>query len=162
GAQPLILLAALSALVLFARLTREMMEGETGKFDTAILVWLRQPSNLGIPKGPPWLLQSAIDISALGGFTVLWMTSLAVVGWLLIERRRADALLLALSIGGAALANGLLKPLVDRGRPEVTPHLVQVVGQSYPSGHAMISAAAYLTLAAIAVRGRPPQARIYL
>ena len=35
----------------------------------------------------------------------------------------------------------------------MVPHLVQVSNASYPSGHAMLSAVAYLTIAAMLARG---------
>jgi undecaprenyl-diphosphatase len=163
GSHPLVLLLGLSGLLFFAMLTDEMLEGGTRGVDTAILVGLRSMGDLAIPIGPGWLPQAAVDISALGGFTVLWLMSLAAIGYLLLTGRRLDAVLIAGSIGGASLLNTVLKQYVDRSRPEVVPHLVQVSTASYPSGHAMISAAAYLTIGAMlagvqAERG----ARIYL
>jgi undecaprenyl-diphosphatase len=57
----------------------------------------------------------------------------------------------------------LLKAGVDRPRPELVSHLMQETSLSFPSGHAMISALAYLTLGALVsrvVRGRT--AKIYV
>ena len=163
GSLPLVALLGLSGLLFFALLSDEMREGETGRLDTAILVGLRHASDLALPVGPAWLPQTALDISALGGFTVLWLISLAAIGYLLLLGRRLDAILIAGSIGGGSILNAILKAGFGRPRPEVVPHLVQVSNASYPSGHAMLSAVAYLTLAAILARSAPHlAARIYL
>ena len=157
------LVLCLAGLAAFGLVTREMLEGDTRRVDTAILVWFRTAGSLAVPRGPVWLTQTAVDLSALGGFTVLWILSLAAIGFLVLERRRGDAVLLAASIGGASLVESGVKVLVGRDRPEVVPHLVQVSTASYPSGHAMLSAAAYLTLAVLLARTHPrPAVRLYL
>ncbi len=66
GFQPLVALFVSSALV-FAHIVEEVTEGETTASDRAILLAFRTPGDPSTPIGPPWLLQSAIDISALGG-----------------------------------------------------------------------------------------------
>ena len=50
---------------------------------------------------------------------------------------------------GASLANATIKHLLHRPRPKVVPHLAMVDNASFPSGHAMISAAILLTLGAM-------------
>jgi undecaprenyl-diphosphatase len=45
-----------------------------------------------------------------------------------------------------------LKELFQRPRPEIVPHLREVLTLSFPSGHAMTSAAVYLTLGALLMR----------
>ncbi len=115
-------------------------------FDPALLLAFRTPGDLATPIGPPWLLQSAIDISALGGYTVLWLAGAGTLIFLLAFGKRAEALLLGGSLIGASTINALLKLFLHRPRPDVVPHLAEVSSASFPSGHAMISAAVYLTL----------------
>ncbi len=115
-------------------------------FDPALLLAFRTPGDLATPIGPPWLLQSAIDISALAGYTVLWLAGAATLIFLFAFGKRAEALLLGGSLIGASMINALLKLFLQRPRPDVVPHLAEVSSASFPSGHAMISAAVYLTL----------------
>jgi len=56
----------------------------------------------------------------------------------------------------------LLKELFQRSRPELVPHAVQVFTNSFPSGHAALSAVTYLTLGALLARvERPRAAKMY-
>ena len=57
----------------FMTLGGEMAEGETLAFDRRILMALRNPADLSDPIGPRWLQESLRDVTALGGFTVLWL-----------------------------------------------------------------------------------------
>jgi undecaprenyl-diphosphatase len=53
---------------------------------------------------------------------------------------------LAASLIGSSLLNVVLKAFLARPRPDIVPHLVASSGSSFPSGHAMIAAAVYLTI----------------
>ena len=67
------------------------------------------------------------------------------------------------SVVGASVLNAGLKSLLHRPRPELVPHLAVVSNASFPSGHAMISAAIYLTLGAMLAETQPRRsARIFL
>lgn len=155
GLQPLVLLLCLASLFLFFHIGSELMEGEGGAgLDRTLLLIFRTPGDLAKPIGPSWLLQSAIDISALGGFTFIWLFTAASTGFLVLKRRwKATGLLLA-SIVGVSILNSLIKIGFHRARPEVTPHLAEVATNSFPSGHAMISAATYLTIGALLARSQ--------
>ena len=77
---------------------------------------------------------------------------IAVAGALAVRREHlAIGLLLAASAGGVLL-NELLKRLFARPRPDPAFHLTDVGSLSFPSGHAMLSAIIYLTLAAFLAR----------
>lgn len=58
-----------------------------------------------------------------------------------------------MSLIGSSVIDDLLKHWIARPRPELVPHLVQVTNASFPSGHAMISSAIYLTLALMLAEG---------
>lgn len=126
-------------------------------FDRAIVVGLRTWG------GPHWLAHAAVDITALGGVTVLTIVVAAVAGLLLVQRLWLSAATIVLASITGGWAVDLIKTHVLRARPDVVPHLVDVAGYSFPSGHAASSAVVYLTLAAIAGQVTPTRAiRRYL
>lgn len=120
-------------------------------FDRAILLNMRDPAPGGVgpmvPEGPAWLVQAMIDITALGGGTVLTLVVLGALGLLLIQRHVLTAALLAGGVVSGSLSVSLAKMLFGRDRPDVIEHLVDVGTASFPSGHSANSAIVYLTAA---------------
>jgi undecaprenyl-diphosphatase len=147
-----ILLLASGSLGAFLSIAGEVREGDTHAFDDAILLWFRTPGDTADPIGPAWVEMAFRDITALGGMTVLALITLAVVGYLLICRKHASALLVVVAVLGGVVVSSLLKLGFDRPRPDVVAHLVDVHTLSFPSGHAMLSAATYLTLGVLLAR----------
>lgn len=136
----------------FAQIAGEVLEGDTRGFDEAVLLFFRDPADLADPIGPAWLESAVRDVTALGGFTVLSMLTLILLVYLLLIRKKASALLVLVSITGGMLLSDLLKSIFARPRPELVAHLVEVQTESFPSGHAMLSAVTYLTLGALLAR----------
>lgn len=134
---------------LFLKLASEVLEGETRGIDEAVLLWLRQGGDTSLPIGPAWLGHAMRDITSLGGITVLTLVTAGTVIYLLLARQRGTALLLLVSVAGGWLASTALKLGVARPRPDIVAHLTDVRDFSFPSGHAMLSAVTYLTLAAM-------------
>lgn len=143
----------LLALILgFARLSDSVLEGQTQQFDERVLQALRKADDPSKPIGPFWLADAALDITALGGGWVLGLAVVAISGFLLLQgMRRTAAFVFAASVGGWML-NAALKEIFQRPRPEIVPHLRDVISLSFPSGHAMTAAAVYLTLGALLMR----------
>jgi undecaprenyl-diphosphatase len=139
-------------LFLFLSLASEVNEGDTHAFDERILLGLRVPGDLGTPIGPYWLNHAMNDITALGGTTVLSLMTILATTYLLLGRRREIAVFMFLSILGGWLVSQVAKLGIARPRPDIVPHLVEVHNMSFPSGHAMLSAVTYLTLAALLSR----------
>jgi undecaprenyl-diphosphatase len=52
------------------------------------------------------------------------------------------------------LLSNLLKDLFHRARPALVPHESYVFNSSFPSGHSMLSAVAYLTMGALLARAQ--------
>jgi undecaprenyl-diphosphatase len=154
--QELLILAGavliLALVWVFAALAGEVMEGDTRQFDEWVLSALRQEADPGRVKGPWWLQAGAEDLTALGSPTVLGLTVLAVTGYLFLHGLYRNGLFIfSASVGGWVL-NWLLKAAFERTRPDIVPHLREVMSSSFPSGHALTSAAVYLTLGALLMR----------
>ena len=150
---PLVALLCLSGLGYgFFALAREVGEGSTIALDRRILLALRDPANLADPIGPRWLEETMRDITGLGSvFTVLFLTC-AVSAYLALTRRRRIALFVIAAVGGGELLSTALKLVYQRPRPDLVPHGMEVFTASFPSGHATMSAIAYLTLATLVAR----------
>jgi undecaprenyl-diphosphatase len=146
------LLLLLATTLLLVNLAGEVLEGDTLDFDKRLLGSLRKADNPAQPIGPWWLEQAAIDLTALGGPTILGLTVLAVVGFLVLHGMHRNAAFVLLASAGGWLLNDLLKELFARPRPHVVPHLREVMTLSFPSGHAQTSAAVFLTLGALLMR----------
>jgi undecaprenyl-diphosphatase len=149
------LLVGLAACVLlfgFMALAGEVSDGDTTAFDTRILRALRSADDPSRPIGPAWVEYAMLDLTALGGPTVLGLVVAGVLGFLLLQGRYHTALVVLVASVGGELANTLLKTMFMRPRPDVVPHLREVLSPSFPSGHAMQSAIIYLTLGAMMMR----------
>lgn len=134
------------------KLASEIGEGETHAFDQAILLAFRNPADLADPIGPWWLEQVMKDITSLGSSAVLTLITIVALGYLLIERKYHAAAFLLVAMVGGTLLSTLLKMGFDRPRPDLVAHGAQVYSASFPSGHALMSAVAYLTLGALLAR----------
>ena len=154
-------LSVVGVLAFFA-IAGAVMEGDTQHIDEAIVRWFRDPADPSSARGPAWLTEVAIDITAMGSTVVLILVVSAVSGFLWLQNQfRLLGLLVAAMAGGTVL-NALLKTTFARPRPSVVPHLREVFTFSFPSGHAALSAIVYLTIGVLlleVVRGRA--ARLY-
>lgn len=148
---------------LFVKLASEMIEGDTLEFDRYLIRSLRNTADPSIPAGPGWLQATMLDITAIGGVSVLTILTVVIAGYLVVARKFATALFLVAAIAGGATVSVLLKSLFVRARPDLVAHLVEVDTSSFPSGHAMNSAVVYLTLGALLARAqRERRVRTYL
>ena len=141
---PLIGVVACAGAILLLLMLERLLVRTPFAWDAAILRAVRAWG------GPHWLAGAAMDVTALGGGTVLTIVVTATTAFLFITRHRLTALaLVAATLGGNAVVD-LTKAWVARPRPDVVPHLVPVHNLSFPSGHSASSAIVYFTLAALA------------
>ncbi len=163
-----VMLAALAVaaggLLAFVEIADDMTESDGAAFDWAVLRYLHPDElNLADPVGPVWLDHAMADFTALGSVTVLVSAVLLGSGFLLLRRRPLEALLLALALGGGLALSQSLKGLFLRERPPDAYRAVEVLNESFPSGHAMLSAVVYLTLGAMLARATPSaRIRVYV
>lgn len=147
----------------FVALTDEIREGEQFRLDRQILLLFRDPGDPADPIGPEWLESAVRDVTALGGTTIITMMTLVTAGYLLMAGKRRAALLVLVAIIGAGALSFAIKAGIERPRPELFPHGVEVYTASFPSGHATGSAATYLTLGALLARfQRRRRLKVYL
>jgi undecaprenyl-diphosphatase len=150
-----VLLVSLGILALaigFVYVAGNVTRGDTRPFDERVIRALRTANDPAVPIGPLWLHIAALDITALGSATVLGLVVFAVSGYLFLHGLyRTGAFVFVASSGGWIL-NWVLKEAFDRPRPDLVPHLRDVMSSSFPSGHALTSAAVYLTLGTLLMR----------
>lgn len=153
----LLIAVAAGALALLLLLGLGLTGAATG-LDPRILGFAR---SLTGEVGP--IVALAKGITAFGNDVTLWTVTLIGAGFLFTARDRVAALHLAMVAGTGGLLTTGIKLLVNRPRPGIVRHLVDVHPPSFPSGHAMNSAFVYGTLALIGVRAaRIPGARRYI
>jgi len=120
--------------------------------DQLLMSSFRVPSEADDPIGPSWFEEAARDITALGSVSILGLiVTIGVVMLLTLGRTRSAAVLVHGSLG-CFLFNSLLKSFFDRPRPNLVPHEAVVFTPSFPSGHAMVSASTFATMAFLLIR----------
>jgi len=153
GQRELSILIALFAIMMslwgFGFLTTVALEQHPHEFDRALLLSMRNAADLSDPLGPPWAEEIGRDFTALGGNAVLILLTVAVIGYLLLDKKPRIVLVVLIATLGALGANNLLKKAIDRDRPDLVPHGSHVYTASFPSGHSMLAASTYLTLGAL-------------
>jgi undecaprenyl-diphosphatase len=144
---------ALAGMLAFARVAEDYLTNDPlARWDVSFAHWLAgHRSDLGITA-----FRVVTNVGSPAG-----ALAVGALACLLLYRRRqlADAALLPLVLGGAELLNLILKLSFHRARPEVA--FVQLDTYSFPSGHAMISAATWGALAFLAW-GRVARRRLVL
>lgn len=121
-------------LAIFVKLAEEVREREMIGFDSWLLLALRSQATTS------WTM-AMTAISFLGSTLMVTLVTIVIIGWLAAKRRVREALTVAFMIGGAAVINTLLKLSFQRQRPTILQALVSEQSFSFPSGHAMASAA---------------------
>jgi undecaprenyl-diphosphatase len=131
-----------SAALVFASLAGAVLAGSTAWLD-APLVALAERSRT--PR-----LTAVMGVATwLGNGLTLAGVALVAVLLLVALRQRVPALYVAVTAGGAGVLNTLLKLSFARPRPALEVALAHAGGFSFPSGHAMASAAVYGALAVV-------------
>jgi undecaprenyl-diphosphatase len=144
-----VLLLALLGVVAFAVLAATVGSAPVRRLDAALLRALHDL------RGPAWFEGAVRDVTALGSVTVVTLLTIGAAGHLRLTRGREPALLLLVSVAGGVLLSHGLKFAFERQRPDLVPHATEVFTASFPSGHAMTSATAYLALGALLAESHP-------
>ncbi len=134
---------------MFGELASEVHEGESARIDKQLLLMLRNPADITDPIGGRWLEEIMRDLTALGGAFVVTSISIIAFIYLLVSKQTARGWYLAVSVATGFMFSSLMKYGFDRPRPDLVPHGSIVYTSSFPSGHSLMSALAYLTLAVL-------------
>jgi undecaprenyl-diphosphatase len=138
----------------FVKIAVEVQEGETSAFDNAVLNSFRNPADASTTIGPAWLFEAARDVTSLGSYAVLTILLGLVVVYLLLARKRFQAIYLMAAVVSGVLVSNALKIGFNRPRPSFD-NSPEVFTASFPSGHATMSAVVFLTLGAILATHEP-------
>ena len=150
-----------AATLAFIDIADDSAEQKGRAFDQAVLEWLHPYADHAEPIGPTWFDHAVRDLTSLGSVAVLAAIALIVFGYLLLQKRRLEALSLIVSLGGGLILSETLKQVFERTRPPMQWHTAETLNASFPSGHALLSTVVYLTLGAMlarAVKGRAMKA----
>ncbi len=138
-------LISLGALWAFAGLSEEVLEGETARLDTALLLWIHStfpgwldaPLRLVTTLGYPWVVVPLLLLAAYAFYR---------------KDLKLSATLLLVSVPGAAILGTALKSLYGRARPELFDSGYEAPFFSFPSGHAITAVSFYGVLTLFTAR----------
>ena len=134
------LLLSLGVIVLCAKIVEDVVEGESRRFDDAVLLFIHDYF-------PDWLYETMLFITALGYYwVVLPLLALATCAFYRKGARISATLLPSATVGGLVLTT-VLKSAFQRSRPELFDSGYAAPFYSFPSGHATIAVGFYGTLA---------------
>lgn len=147
----LAVLGLLILLIVGFKVFEDVLANESGMVDTFILTFIRRHMPMSLDA-----FFNAVTIA--GSAVVVFPVALIASLGLLVMKRRAQALLVAASLGTASLLVYLIKTATGRARPDLWDSQ-WYWGSSFPSGHTMHTAAAATALALCAASLWPASAR---
>lgn len=119
----------------FVEMAERIHKGAKLPFDRPVMLWLRRRHSSRTTR----IVRA---VTELGGVTAVPVTALSAASYLAVVRgSRRPAALLTVSLVGSTIINSVLKVMYRRARPTVFAHIVEEKSYSFPSGHAMASAA---------------------
>jgi undecaprenyl-diphosphatase len=95
---PVLAIAVL--LLAFGLIARTAAAGRPTAFDTRIMLALRRSAESPVPIGPAWLQEAARDLTSLGSVVVLMTITIAVAGFLFLNRKPGVAWLTLIAVVG--------------------------------------------------------------
>lgn len=128
------LTASLTLLVIFIGIAAGISGNRPLMFDEPILLFLHAQAS-------PLLTAFFTTVTHLGDSVVIILLIMGLAAYYTYRKMYHKALFVTFGIGGVVVANTLLKSIFQRERPALWAHLVNETNFSFPSGHAMLSAA---------------------
>ncbi len=153
------------ALAVLAALTVLVTTDQTGPVDRAVLKALVAYSASSQPDRPPWDAQTFRDLTSIGSWPVLTLLTVSSFALLLAAGQKWRAWIILSAAAGGWTVERLFKLAISRARPDLFFHMDAAGPHSFPSGHSMLAAIVYLTLAGVAASlatGRPLKVVIWI
>lgn len=129
-------------IALFAKITEDVVEGESRRFDRAVLFWIDANS-------PGWFDGPMRLVTALGYYWVVIPLLAAAVLAFYLKGWKLSAVLLTVSTAGGLVLTTVLKSVFQRARPELVDSGYTATFYSFPSGHATVAVGFYGMLTVI-------------
>jgi undecaprenyl-diphosphatase len=143
--------AAAIGFMLFACLAAAVATGASNAFDIRAMKEARYfAAWAGLDSG--WRREAVRDWTALGGAAVLTAATVFAALYFIVSRRWRLAGLVLLGAAGATAASTMFKLVIDRARPGSMEDAVPTFTASFPSGHALLTAAIIMPLAVLLAR----------
>lgn len=136
----LLLLGIMLPWVVFVEVAEGIWENGGFASDQPILEWIHRHES-------PALDRAAVVLSTAGAPEIMNTVAGVLVLSLLLRRCRSEALFFGLAVGGAVALNNLVKVIFGRPRPALWESIAPAKFYSFPSGHAMGTAALAAALA---------------
>lgn len=141
-----LLQVAATSCVIATSLTIAVLRNWSGRLDQTLFDLVHVGTRWTPGTAPEWWNEAVRDITALGGTVVLTGAVVASCAYLLAANRYRLCTLLLGSAVSATVFSMFAKMAVARVRPLNAEHLVVTTTASFPSGHALLSAAIILTI----------------
>jgi undecaprenyl-diphosphatase len=130
---------------LFSEVAERVRAGSTQGMDDAVMRWMGAHQSPGVQA-------VMLEITSLGTSAVVAMIVFIAGLFLWLNHHKHSAVLLIAATLGGMVLDSLLKVGFNRPRPQIFTWGTQVMGASFPSGHAMASTIVYSTVAYLAAR----------
>ena len=148
------LVRAAVLLLVFAGLAWLTLQNYLVGFDRAVFMVFREKAEPYNALGPSWLQAAIRDMTALGSMICLLLFTFFGSLFLFVDRKPRTAAYFFIVIITGVVCSQLLKSEFGRLRPDLVTHANTVFTNSFPSGHAMMSAVVYLTGASMIAQTR--------
>lgn len=144
------MLVALAALLVFAAATDQFLGG-AHELDRALLFGGTAPLDHMGQVGSKRVADLAWSLTALGSPELVALLTVAATGFLVLSHQYRAALFLCATVGSGAGFAYILKRIFGSLRPHHAPGemIEAALNTSFPSGHAMLAALLYGSLAAL-------------
>jgi undecaprenyl-diphosphatase len=129
----------------FSEVAEQVRAGSTQGIDDAVMRWMGTHQSPGVQA-------VMLEITSLGTSAVVAMIVFIAGLFLWLNQHKHSAILLIAATLGGMVLDSLLKIGFNRPRPQFFTWGTQVMGASFPSGHAMASTIVYSTVAYLAAR----------